>query len=306
MPSKPPPEPLAINPGSRSFTREEAATRIFRETQEDCAKSNHKKAVKKAIEFMSAYSRKARVPFLFEEEIGKNIRASRKKGLAGTGQGYAPLHFFASLPIDCAFEMRLLIEQGVDVNATDSVDPRIFPYRALSLAVEQRNSEVVRTLLNAPGIEIEVKDEFQRTPLMTACDKNDVMLVELLLDHGATMFPLGCASLFFRAARYGNPDILRVFMKRGLRIPVKAPGDPLPLLIAAVMSSQVGLKGDLLGRKVANRAEVVQLLLDAGADPHVEDDAGHTAMYYAAVENAKDVVALLESPGTAVAEAVPA
>jgi ankyrin repeat protein/tetratricopeptide (TPR) repeat protein len=306
LPPRPPPEPLAINPTNRSFTREEAATRIFHEIQEHCAKNDHKKAVKKAIEFLSAYSSKAGVPFLFEKEIGKNIREGRKKGLAATGHGYAPLHFFASLPIDCAFEMKLLIKQGVDVNATDSVDPRIFPYRALPLAVEQGNSEVVRTLLDTLDIEIEVRDEFQRTPLIIACDKNDVKLVELLLDRGATMFPKGCFSLFFRVARYGTPDILRLLLKRGIPIPAKAPGDPLPLLIAAVISSQVGLKGDQLIRKVVHRAEVVQLLLDAGADLHVEDDAGRTAMYYAAVENATDVIALLESSGAAVAEAVPA
>jgi hypothetical protein len=306
IPSRLPPEPLAINPGSRSFTREEAANRIFSEIQEDCAKSNHKKAVKKAIEFLSAYSSKAGVPFLFKEEMAKNIREAHKKGLAATGHGYAPLHFFASLPIDCGLEMSLLIKQGVDVNATDSIDPRIHPYQALSLAVERGNSEVVKTLLNVPGIEIEAKDEFQRTPLMIACDKNDLKLIELLLDHGASMFPQGCASIFFRAARYGIPDNLRLLTRRGIPIPDKAPGDPLPLLAAAVMSSQIGLKGDQLRRKVANRAEVVQLLLDAGADPHVVDDTGHTAMYYAAVENATDVIALLESPGVAVAEAVAA
>lgn len=297
MPSKTPPELLVINPNSRHFTREDAATRIFREIQEDCAKGNHKKAVKKAVEFMSAYSLKAGVKFLFGEEIGKNISKGGKKGLAATGHGYAPLHFFASLPLDCAFEVSLIIKQGVDVNATDSIDPRIFPNRALPLAVEQGNPEVVRTLLNTPNIAIEVKGEFQRTPLMIACDKNDLKVMEILLDHGATMFPQGCPSLFFRAATYGNPDIFRLFLQRGLKIPAKAPGDPLPLLVAAVMSSQAGLKGDQLSRKVANRAEVVKLLLDAGADPHLEDDAGHTAMYYAAVENATDVIALFESLG---------
>lgn len=306
MPPKPPPEPLAINPDSRHFTREEAATRIFREIQEDCTKGHHKRAVKKAVEFMGAYSLTARRQFLFQEEIGKNISKGGKKGLAATGHGYAPLHFFASLPIDCAFEMSLLIKQGVDVNATDSIDPRVFPSRALPLAVEQGNAEVVRTLLNTPDIAIEVKGEFQRTPLMIACDKNDLKLMEMLLDHGATMFPQGCPSLFFRAATHGNPDVFRLFLKRGLKIPAKAPGDPLPLLIAAVISSQAGLKGDRLSRKVANRTEVVKLLLDAGADPHLEDDAGRTAMYYAAVENAIDVIALFESAGAPTAEALPA
>lgn len=306
MPSKPPPELLVINPNSRHFTREEAATRIFREIQEDCAKGNHKKAVKKAVEFMSAYSLKAGVEFLFGEEIGKNISKGGKKGLAATGHGYAPLHFFASLPLDCAFEVSLLIKQGVDVNATDSIDPRIFPNQALPLAVEQGNAEVVRTLLNTPNIAIEVKGQFQRTPLMIACDKNDLKLMEILLDHGATMFPQGCPSLFFRAATYGNPDIFRLFLQRGLKIPAKAPGDPLPLLVAAVMSSQAGLRGDQLSRKVANRAEVVKLLLDAGADPRLGDDTGHTAMYYAAVENATDVIALFESLGPPTAETVPA
>ena len=255
---------------------------------------------------MNAYSERAGVKFPFEEEIGKNIIKGGKKGLAAAGHGYAPLHFFASLPLDCAFEIKFLIKQGVDVNATDSIDPRIFPNRALLLAVEQGNAEVVRTLLNTPGIAIEVKGQFQRTPLMIACDKNDLKLMDMLLDHGATLFPQGCPSLFFRAAVYGHPDIFRLFLKRGLKIPIKAPGDPLPLLIAAVMSSQALLKGDQLSRKVANRTEVVKLLLDTGADPHLEDDTGHTAMYYAAVENATDLITLLESVGAATAEAAPA
>jgi ankyrin repeat protein len=255
---------------------------------------------------MSAYCERAGVKFPFEEEIGKNISKGGTKGLAATGHGYAPLHFFASLPIDCAFEISLLIKQGVDVNATDSIDPRIFPNRALLLAVEQGNTEVARALLNTPGIEIEVKGEFQRTPLMISCDKNDLKLMDMLLDHGATLFPEGCPSLFFRAAVYGHPDIFRLFLKRGLKIPIKVPSDPLPLLIAAVMSSRARLEGDQLSRKVANRAEVVKLLLDTGAHPHLEDDTGHTAMYYAAVENATDLIALFESAGAATAEAAPA
>ena len=87
-------------------------------------------------------------------EIRDNVSNGDTHGLAGTGYGFAPLHFFASLPKECAFEVQVIIDDGVNVNATTHVKSacrRPVHYTALQIAAERGHTNIVRLLSAASG-----------------------------------------------------------------------------------------------------------------------------------------------------------
>jgi hypothetical protein len=89
----------------------------FSAIRELCASNNHQKAVSEALQFLRSYTpNSTTIPH--ESEISNNVINNGKLGLAGTGHGYALPHFFTSLPTECVYEVSLLIDHGVDVNAT--------------------------------------------------------------------------------------------------------------------------------------------------------------------------------------------
>jgi ankyrin repeat protein len=49
-------------------------------------------------------------------------------------------------------------------------------------AVKQQNIEKVKQLLDS-GIDPEIKDRYNRTPLMVACTNHDIGIIELLLER---------------------------------------------------------------------------------------------------------------------------
>jgi len=75
--------------------------------------------------------------------------------------------------------VKLLIDKGADVNATDDGQ-----YSSLHLAVLNSNFEIARALLEAKCNVNHINvDKF--TPLHTACNQGEVKFIQLLLDYGA-------------------------------------------------------------------------------------------------------------------------
>ncbi|KAK5239546.1 E3 ubiquitin-protein ligase mib1, partial [Exophiala xenobiotica] len=129
-------------------------------------------------------------------ELEKNIRRGFGQGLASTGRGYAPLHFFCELKEEHAEEVNLLIKLGVDVNAvayqagyTES-NPKN-PFTALQAAVDRGYSTITTLLLACAGIKTGIRDAEGLTPLMVACRKGHYAIVKQLLNFPLpTEFPL--------------------------------------------------------------------------------------------------------------------
>lgn len=164
--------------GDRQYGRElshhesEATTSRFTSIGRLCASNGQERAAFEAIEFLKSYTpSSATIPRI--SEIRDNIINSGKLGLAGTGHGYAPIHFFISLPTEYAFEVSLFIDHGVDVNAVilpqapDSCF-RLPCHNALQLAAERGHAKITALLASPPSIDLETPDSCNLTPLFIA------------------------------------------------------------------------------------------------------------------------------------------
>lgn len=139
--------------------------------------------------------------------------------------------------------IRLALESGVDPNITDA-DNRT----PLMLAAFNAHIEIAERLLEA-GARVDMRDSTNRTALMFACTGPDVGLVSLLLRRGADINGIDSHESW------------------------------TPLMFAAA----------------EGHSEVVQLLLDSGADPNAADIDGETSAYFANQRGFPEVAAVIEA-----------
>lgn len=151
----------------------------------------------------------------------------------------------------------------------DPIAPADAPLYA---AAEKGDSKAVQTLLDE-GARPDVVNTAGWTPLMIAAANRHDHVATVLLERGADPnIPnlLGRSALMF-ASRYGNEGLVKALLQHGADpdcVPITR--DPGALGIAAANG----------------HAEIVGLLLDAGASPDVADTAGRTPVDYA--EDAKN------------------
>jgi len=291
----------------------EAITSRFTSIGRLCASNDQERAAFEAIEFLKTYTpSSATIPHV--SEIRENIIHSGKLGLAGTGHGYAPLHFFISLPTEYAFEVSLLIDDGVDVNAIilpQQSDSYLRPpcHNALQLAAERGHAKITALLASSPSIDLETPNSCGLTPLFIAWRKGHLNVVSTLLIHGALSAGSPSIwqgnSLLHGAAWLCQPQLVHLLLALGADVNALNAAGSTPL-IAAVISNDIA-NARLRKNKVANCVPVMKMLLDAGAKFRIRNKAGHTAMYYAERERNLEAVALLEGRGAkrAIVEAHP-
>ena len=73
--------------------------------------------------------------------------------------------------------VKLLIDAGADVNAQNGIG-----WTALMFAIRNGRTAVVKQLLAAPGIDVNVRDEDDKTALDWAAESNDAVIVDLLTE----------------------------------------------------------------------------------------------------------------------------
>lgn len=153
-------------------------------------------AIDSAMKLLKEYDPDRKVLMVREAEMKKNMKESHK-GMAGTGYGYAPIHFFCERRIEANIEVELLIEQGVDVNAVACKAglPGTDPFTPLQRAVELGHAEIVRLLVEADvaitppkpqkgPLKSGSKDQVIQ-PLLLACAKGHTEITFVLLAAGA-------------------------------------------------------------------------------------------------------------------------
>lgn len=140
------------------------------------------------------------------------------------------------------------------------------------------NGEVLKQLIAAAPESIEkIHPNYGRTPLEQALKVGQVAMAEILADHGAKIEPQSAAAM-------GKLEEVKALLDSDEKAAASSFGN-YPLLTWAINGGQV---------------EVVQLLLDRGANPNCEDNWGVSALRYAAqVEGARGarIVDLLVSAG---------
>jgi len=264
-----------------------------------CLERRFDKAVKVAMAFLDTYQ--SHVMIVRRPEIEKNLRKGVGGGLASTGRGYSPIHFFCDLQEEHAEEVNLLIKQGVDINAIaylpgyTASSPR-GAFTPLQQAAERGHSTIARLLLATPGILTDVRDGDGMTPLMVACRRGHYDIVKQLLAFPLpTTFPQtwygNC--LMHDAARRCDFELVEIVLEVTTDLDSRDRFGKTALM-HAIVKADISDKLERERRSVG-RLKTVQVLLEAGADPTVQDNmTGLSIRDYSLKEGDGDLISLLD------------
>jgi ankyrin repeat protein len=182
--------------------------------------------------------------------------------------------------------VRTLLRQRADVNA-----PQVDGMTALHWAAYQDDLETSELLLRAHA-NAKAATRYGITPLSLACANGNGVLVDLLLKAGAdpnAALPGGETPLM-TAARVGSLASVKVLLARG-----------------ATVDAKDGRRGQtaLMWAAAEGHADVVQTLVELGADVHLRLSSGFTPLLFAVREGRSGVVRVLLKAGSDVNETVP-
>ncbi|XP_059366352.1 serine/threonine-protein phosphatase 6 regulatory ankyrin repeat subunit B-like [Carassius carassius] len=154
-------------------------------------------------------------------------------------------------------------------------------YTPLHLAAQSGHENMVRLLLNSPGVQADAETNIQgASPLHLAAQSGHTALVGLLLSRSGSLLHLtdkrGCTCLHLASA-HGHVAMVRVLLGQGAEINHKDTSGLTPLHYAAK----------------AGFLEVVSILVESGASVCVECHVGWTPLQYAAQENHEKTVIFL-------------
>ncbi|KAG8187296.1 hypothetical protein JTE90_011669 [Oedothorax gibbosus] len=165
--------------------------------------------------------------------------------------------------------LNLLLEYGADKTCVSDNKWTLLHYAACRGLLE-----VVQTFVE-DKFDIDVKTSSGSTPLLLAMDWHCMDIVQLLIDSGADVecCDMECGLLHY-AAKRGNMDLVKLFVRRKLNLNVMTFNKLTPVLIAASH-----------GQK-----DVVQLLVNHGADLTQYTSDGWNAFHYACRRGWVDIV----------------
>ncbi|MCG9911178.1 MAG: ankyrin repeat domain-containing protein [Flavobacteriales bacterium] len=119
------------------------------------------------------------------------------------------------------------------------------------------------------GADINARDKYGASPLMTAARWGNIPMVQFLLRNGATpdqpRSEAGRTALHVACAYYGGMQICKALIAAGADVNAVTQKGESPLMLAATNG----------------KADVVELLLQRGADKQKKDNSGKTALDYA-------------------------
>lgn len=191
-------------------------------------------------------------------------RGASPSGYRTKRQDREPLYFAAQHnSLDCA---KVLIEHG---DAAISASSKMDGATALHKAAVEGHEEMVRLLLTA-GADVDVLDIEGLRPLNWAIQACRFSVVQLLLNNGASTAARthkGFTALQ-RAVTSGSPQIVKLIAERGGRAAVDADA---PFGIRALHQAAYD-----------DKVEILQLLVEAGADVNARTHKAWTPLHCAA------------------------
>ena len=203
-------------------------------------------------------------------------------------EGHSPLHFACSSgSLDV---VKLLVRAGAGVRVTclifEACNIDISGCTALHLAARYNHADVVQVLIDA-GADIEARDNSGNSPLHFACRSGSLDVVKLLVRAGAgvRVTDNGGYTCLTIAALTGHTETVRYAV--GLK---------------EVEVDHATHNGGTALHWAAhnNHADVVQVLIDAGADIEARDNTGYSPLHFACRSGSLDTVKLLVRAGAGV------
>ncbi|MBP1047346.1 ankyrin repeat domain-containing protein [Enterococcus sp. BWM-S5] len=196
---------------------------------------------------------------------------------------------------------------------------KTFEPGTLLTAVNQRNLDQVREILQDPNYVIDEVDGENNTPLNIAVHNNDVEIAKLLIDRGADINKQNTISdsPYLYAGAQGRTEILTYMLGNAepdltvhnrfggnALIPAAEKGhiDNVKLLLAdgredIDFQNNYGYTAliEAVGLREGNELyqEIVRVLMDNGANQHIKDNSGRTAMDYAVEKGYTEINAIL-------------
>lgn len=169
------------------------------------------KGTSAGMKLLKRYDPTSRILILRSDEIKKNLKKRGSDlGLAATGQGYAPIHFFCELSEEHPAELEILIEAGVDLGAVchKAGVPGRDPMTPLQITIEKGHTRMSSIIIDALSLAAnkgkpvpDINTMYGRDglpPLLSACRRGQVEVVAHLLEYGARV------TRGFPDAWYGN------------------------------------------------------------------------------------------------------
>jgi ankyrin repeat protein len=174
--------------------------------------------------------------------------------------------------------IKQLIEQGkMDINEKNKfqITPEppplspLIPCKSLNncTILDNEAINIIKQLIKE-GKDINEKNQFGKTPLMLAIEKHNIGLVKLLLIAGAdpnikdkSGYTAFCKAIFSQGYEQ-NLNLLKLLIIYKANVNAQTNSGSTPLMIS------------LIDPKI----DVVNLLLEAGADPNIKDNDGNNAL----------------------------
>jgi ankyrin repeat protein len=166
---------------------------------------------------------------------------------------------------------------------------------ALAAAARQGHAPIVEYLLQH-GANVNARNIFGNTPLMSAAQCKNETVVRLLLQAGADVRSTGAQgeTAYLYAARYCSPQVLAMLEKRGADIAASDASGRDALLWAAAQDNVINvdylitrgfnvnkMSADRWTPLLATRSDATKdKLMSAGADVKVADRYGNTPLHY--------------------------
>ena len=219
--------------------------------------------------------------------------------------GYTLLHW-AAFSSDGEIA-QLFIDKGVNLNTVD------FEHKtALHHAGERENVEVAKVLIKA-GADVELKDDYGRTPLViTARQNGNIEIIKSLVEYGANMnstdkFGDGALTL---AAWRGYEDAVDYLLEKGIKIPTDknqqwslmlySVSKNMPKLFNIMIEKEIDLYSynEEGGKLIHNAAQggnpsIMRKLLQYNFEINGRDIFGWTPIHYAAEKGYHEIIKLL-------------
>ncbi|DAZ95073.1 TPA: hypothetical protein N0F65_002967 [Lagenidium giganteum] len=154
---------------------------------------------------------------------------------------------------------------------------------ALHIAASRGYNQIVTLLLDR-GADVNEQTNDGASALYLACENNREMAAKILLRHRArvNLSTQSGMQAIHAATKQGHSTIVELLLQNKAHYDAVVPGSQLtPLMMASLAGS----------------SDLVEMLLDAGADPHAEDNEGNTPLHFSCREGHYRATYLLLTAG---------